>query len=95
MLWPAALAAQRRAYARFETLLGGALGERETARQFLYMRFMDALHAAAVGRRAAAEEALADATQLAPRDLRIRAFAAALSTLPEGQPLDVVPWMRH
>ena len=84
VLWPAALAAERRAYARFETLLGNALDERETARQFLYMRFMDALHAAAVGRRAAAKEALSDALQLAPRDLRIRAFATALSTLPKA-----------
>jgi hypothetical protein len=93
VLWPSALATQRRAYARLGALLGEAITERETARQILYMRFMDAVHAAALGRRAAAQEALQAAMRLAPEDIRLRAFARALETLPEGQPLDVGPWL--
>jgi len=91
LLWRSARRAQRIAYGRLEAELGGWAGESETIRQRLYMHYMDAVHAAALGRRAAADEALQAALQLAPQDARLLAFAAALAALPEGTPLDVTP----
>jgi hypothetical protein len=91
LLWRSAQRAQRRAYTRLEAELGASGGELETTRQRLYMHYMDAVHAAATGHRAAAEEALQAARALAPEDVRLRDFAAELARLAEGSPFDVAP----
>jgi hypothetical protein len=91
---PASFAALGRELALQRTRLYDALGsdvhETETARQLLWIHYMNALHLGALGARDLAQSELARARQLHPSDRRVQALARALA---EPGPLDVQPFL--
>jgi hypothetical protein len=70
---------QRATIASVYAGLGRDLLEVETARQLLWMHYMDALYFASLGHRALAREALAHAHALQPDDADVAALAAVLN----------------
>jgi hypothetical protein len=88
---PQALAQQRRVLASIALDLGKGAAEVETARQLLWVRYMDAVYHAAAGRFGRARDALADAAALRPRDAHVRALRAALAG--PSRPMDVRPFL--
>jgi hypothetical protein len=86
--------ARERRYARVQSELSGFVREVETKRQLLWLRYTDALHAAALGHRAAARSSLASAMALHPEDLHVQALAAALADKHATGPFDVTPFLR-
>jgi hypothetical protein len=82
---------QDAAYARIEVDLGPGIHEIETARQLLWLHYMDALYYAAQGEPAYARAALARAQALFPEDAQLNALAHALANLPAHARLDISP----
>jgi hypothetical protein len=87
---PRAATLQRHVYARIASGLGRQIGETETARQLLWLRYTDALYYAAIGRPDRAREALAAAELLQPRDAHVRSLRRAL--LAQQGAFDVQPF---
>jgi hypothetical protein len=84
----AELATQR---ARLYDALGPDVHETETARQLLWIHYMNALHLGALGARELAQDELARARTLHPSDRRVQALARALA---EEGPLDIRPFLK-
>jgi hypothetical protein len=85
---------QQALYRQLEYELGADIREAETARQLLWLHYMDALFYAARGRRGDAREAVAQAAQLFPAETRLAQVRAALdSGPPQDAVLDVQPFL--
>jgi hypothetical protein len=79
-----------RDFDRLDASLGEDLHETETARQLLWVHYMNALQLGALGLRELAERELARALALHPSDRRLRALARALA---DPRPFRVEPFL--
>jgi hypothetical protein len=77
-------------YARLDASLGADMTETETARQLLWIHYMNALQLGALGLRELAERELARALALHPSDRRLRALAHAFA---DPRPFRVEPFL--
>lgn len=85
---PHAAVAQREAYLRIAADLGGALHETETARQWLYAHFFDALYYAQRAAPTPALQALAAARALFPQEAALQRLESEIARS-GGAPIDV------
>jgi hypothetical protein len=73
--------------------VGADLHEVETARQLLWIDYMDALYFSSLGGRDIARKALVRALALHPNDTRLHKLAGALRDPRQIGPLDVTPYL--
>jgi hypothetical protein len=90
-----AAARQKRMYERLARDLGPRLREGETARQWLYVHFFDALYYASHGATDSALAALAGAEALFPAEPELARLRDAVMAQPRGEPVAISAFLRR